>query len=128
MGEQIETIIGYLPKQKLEDEDYLGKHLIVKESGLYSCPNNSINLPENAVISSAIMYYYNDFDYEKMGLHHERDGSMILIKENLVNCYRDGFMASGLDKKMYNRFAVIDNEIDTEQKKPIIYIDYSLKM
>jgi hypothetical protein len=128
MDDQIETIIGYLPKQILEDEEYYGKHFIVKKSGLYSCENNCIKLPKNSIITSAIMYYCNDFDYERMGLHHEMNGSLILIKENLVNCYQEGFMAAELNKKMFKRFVLINSEIDLKQKEPIIYIEYTLKL
>ena len=125
MEEQIHTVIGYLPTQITEDENYdHNNNYVMPESNSYSSVEKSIKLPLNARITSAKLYHNDDF--EKLGLHHEQRGELRIIKENLANWYESVFKASNLKTKMFNRFCLIEEEIIDDQPVPEIYIEYTI--
>ena len=124
MDQDIYTVIGYLPTQITNDENYDNKNYIMSEPNSFSSIEKSLKLPLNSIITSAKLYTNENF--EKIGLHHEQYGELLIIKENMVNWYESVFKASTIRNVMLNRFCLIEEEIIEDQTCPEIYIEYTI--
>mgnify|MGYP003332887833 CR=1 FL=1 len=124
MEEEIYTVIGYLPTQITNDENYDHKNYVMSGPNTFSSVEKSLKLPSNSIITSAKLYTNENF--EKIGLHHEQYGELLIIKENLVNWYESVFKASSVSDVMFNRFCLIDEEIIEDQTCPELFIEYTI--
>ena len=124
MKDIIITMIGYLPLQITENEEYLAGHFIMPSPNMYSSREKCVKLKDySSSLLRCVMYYDNTFEYNGMLLDVQHDGSITIMPETLYPYLEE--VHNKLENKYgpirYSKIKLLEDE---DYDVPTIYIEY----